>query len=204
MSTTPPPDETPADPPAAADAPASGAPEPTGPGRRWLLRRPQHAPPAAEPTASETQAAEADAAEADAPEVVPTPARPPRAGSLRRERRRLISRREEAVYNLGGLAFELYRRDLLPEGAMRMRAGDVAHIDDTVRDIDVRLGDMERARRERRSRAPADPAVGCCLACRTTFQAQARFCWQCGNQVVPPPVGGDDQPTGVIAFQGET
>jgi len=108
------------------------------------------------------------------------------------------------VYHLGGLAFELYRRDQLPEGAMRMRAGDVAHLDDTVRDIDVRLGEMERARRERRSPEPADPAVGCCLACRTPFRAEARFCWQCGNQVVPPPIGGDDQPTAVIASQDAT
>jgi predicted amidophosphoribosyltransferase len=71
-----------------------------------------------------------------------------------------------------------------------------------VRDIDVRLGEIDRERRERRQRAPADPSAGCCLTCRSPFRADARFCWQCGAQLVPPSVG-DEQPTAVIAMRAD-
>ena len=99
----------------------------------------------------------------------------------------MLTEREETVYHLGGLAFELYRRDMLSDEVMRLRAGRVAELDDAVRDIDARLSEIEAERRERRSRAPADPSAGCCLVCRAPFRAEARFCWQCGTQLVPPP-----------------
>lgn len=136
--------------------------------------------------------------------VIPTPEkeRGPSVAQLRRRRKELLDQRQETVYHLGGLAFELYRRDLLAEGVMRLRASEVATLDDSVRDIDVRLGEIDRARRERRNAVPEDLSVGCCLVCRTTFRAEARFCSQCGTQVVPPPIGGDDQPTQVIASPG--
>ena len=200
MST--PPDDTPTQAPPAADAapPAAEAAPPEQAGRRWSLRRPR---PDADPAAAEGATASAppppEAEAGAAAAAVPAEERPSGPRRLRRDRRRLLTEREEAVYHLGGLAFELYRRDLLPDGVMRLRAGEVAHLDDTVRDIDVRLSELERERRERRHAEPADPAVGCCLVCRTPFRAEARFCWQCGTQVVPPPVGGDDQPTAVIS-----
>ena len=203
---TPPAEPAPADPPA-ADAAAPGSPEEPRAPRRWGLRRTR---PTAEDDAAQADAEGAPAGPGtteppagDAPDAsvasIPSASGPRR---LRRDRRRLLSEREEAVYHLGGLAFELYRRDQLPEGVMRLRAGEVAKIDDTVRDIDARLSEVERERRERRTAAPADPAFGCCLVCRTPFRAEARFCWQCGTQVVPPPIGGDDQPTAVIASPG--
>jgi hypothetical protein len=215
MSTTPPAD-TPPDPAApaqaGADAPAEGSPDapaPT-PRRRWLRRRPAPAGEAAAGEAARRPATEdghdpasaaeaAEGADATADGATGRVAGPRR---LRRDRRRLISRREEVVYHLGGLAFELYRRDMLHEEVMRRRAGEVAEIDDTVRDIDVRLGEIDRERRERRQRAPADPSAGCCLTCRSPFRADARFCWQCGAQLVPPSVG-DEQPTAVIAMRAD-
>jgi hypothetical protein len=130
--------------------------------------------------------------------VIPAPPRPERAGALRRRRRGLISQRQEAVYHLGGLAFELYRRDLLTEEVMRRRAGEVALLDDTVRDIDARLGEIERERRERRSRSEADSSVGRCVRCHASFRAEARFCWQCGARLVPE-TQGDEQVTATIA-----
>jgi hypothetical protein len=196
---TPPAESGPDDPPA-PDAGATAAPEERRAPRRWGLRRAQ---PEREPEAATADAAEAaEPAQATADDGDATVSSIPSASGprrLRRDRRRLLSEREEAVYHLGGLAFELYRRDQLPEGVMRLRAGEVAKIDDTVRDIDARLSEVERERRERRNPVPADPAFGCCLVCRTPFRAEARFCWQCGTQVVPPPIGGDDQPTAVIS-----
>ncbi len=80
---------------------------------------------------------------------------------------------------------------------MRRRAGEVALLDDTVRDIDSRLGEIDRERKDRRRRPPADGVVGNCLTCRAPFRAEARYCWQCGTQLVPT-ADGDDQVTAII------
>ena len=188
------------------DGPAlmSTAPPPADdtPRRRWLRRR---AAPASADAPADGEVAAAPEAEAPAPAVedaqatgvVPAPPRAEGPRQLRRRREQLLTEREETVYHLGGLAFELYRRDRLSDEVMRLRAGHVAQIDDAVRDIDARLSDVERERKERRVRPPADPSVGCCLVCRTPFRAEARFCWQCGTRLVPDTVG-DEQPTAVI------
>jgi hypothetical protein len=185
MSTAPPPsDETPGVPAEDADP----APEATAtPRRRWLSRRPP----------AEAEAVVPDPEAVEPTEVIPAPPRPDGPGDMRKERRRLVTEREDTVYHLCGLAFELYRRDLLSDEVMRLRAGRVAEIDDAVRDIDVRLAEVERERRERKTRTPADPSAGCCLVCRAEFRAEARFCWQCGARLVPESVG-DDQVTAAI------
>lgn len=198
MSAHPPPDDETTDDDARAGEDAPAAPEPVG--RRWGFRRDRPEPTAQEgpePAAESSEPAEGS----EQTEAIPQPARPAGPRRLRRDRRHLLSQREESLYHLGGLAFELYRHDLLPEGVLRARAVEVAELDDTVRDIDVRLSEVERERQERRHPQAPDPSVGCCLTCRTPFQAEARFCWQCGTQVVPPPVGGDDQVTAVISFR---
>lgn len=207
MSSPPPPDQPTVPSPAPGDATAAAVPGegPAAPTRRrWLPRRRPPAEPAAGDPPPET-----GTAPAQAPSAGPAPAAPLEPGTapavaaprrLRRDRRRLIARREEAVYHLGGLAFELYRRDMLVEQVMRARAGEVAQIDDAVRDIDARLGEIDRERRERRRGAVVDPAAGCCLTCRTPFRAEARFCWQCGTQLVPPSMG-DEQVTAVISVR---
>ena len=189
MSTAPPPsDETPVVPAGDADPTPEAAAEP--PRRRWLRRQP--------PGDGAGEAGEApDPEESEQTGVIPPPPRPEGPRELRRSRERLLTEREETLYHLGGLAFELYRRDRLSDEVMRLRAGHVAELDDAVRDIDARLSEVERERRDRRAKAPADPSVGCCLTCRTPFRAEARFCWQCGAQLVPPAVG-DEQPTAVI------
>lgn len=105
---------------------------------------------------------------------------------LRRRRKSLIDDRELAVYHLGGLAFELYRHDMVQAKVLRHRAAVIASIDEAVHDIDRRLTEIDTQRRERHS-APAGPVeVGCCLGCRTPFAAEARFCWSCGARLHPP------------------
>jgi hypothetical protein len=185
-----PPDADPdAPPPAEETAPATGsAPAGSTSWRRFLPRR--------KPAVSAADGAEDPVEEATG--VIPAPPRQERAGALHRRRRALISQRQEAVYHLGGLAFELYRRDLLDEEVMRRRAGEVAMLDDTVRDIDIQLGEMDRVRRVRRARSPEDLAAGCCVRCHAPFRAEARFCWQCGARVVPESEG-DEQVTATIA-----
>lgn len=183
MSTAPTPPEGLPDPPATPGPPDDGAS--TTPTRRWFRRR---VPVPAEPAPADAPPPEA---------AVPPPPRPEGPRELRRTRKGLLEEREDAVYHLGGLAFELYRRDLLPHDAMRLRAGRVAEIDETIRDIDARLEGITYDRRERRRRRGADDAAGCCLVCRTTFRAEARFCWNCGTRLVPD-APGDDQPTVAI------
>lgn len=187
-----------ADPPEETPAEAGSAPpDEARPKRRLRLprRRPREAP-SQEGEAATPGAPDADSAPPEA--TLPPPPRPERAGALRRRRRRLLSRREEAVYHLGGLAFELYRRDMLREEVMRLRAGEVAQLDDSVRDIDARLHEIDRVRRERRRGGGADAQAGNCLDCRAPFRAEARYCWRCGV-LLAPVAEGDDQPTAVIA-----
>lgn len=170
---------------ASAEEPAPEEPPPSPASWRRLLPRrrpsPQPAGPGEEPTT-----------------VIPAPPTPERPGALRRRRRTLIDQRQDAVYHLGGLAFELHRRDLLAEEVMRRRAGEVAALDDSVRDIDIRLGELDRERRERRARPGSDAASGCCVHCRASFRAEARFCSNCGVALLPPS-HGDEQPTATIA-----
>lgn len=180
---------TPADDAPVPEPPPADAARPAAPslGRRLRRRRP-------EPPAGATEDAPAD----DATAAIPAPPAPDRPGTLRRRRRALIGERQDAVYHLGGLAFELYRRDLITEEVMRQKAGEVAALDDSVRDIDTRLWELDRRRRERRARDGDDPAAGCCLGCRAPFRPEARFCANCGLRLAPPSQG-DEQPTAAIA-----
>jgi hypothetical protein len=137
-----------------------------------------------------------------APDAAASPeldgAGPASAARLRRRRHRLTRRRQEALYHLGGLAFELYRRDRLEERVMQRRAREVAELDRTVGEIDASLEALDRARRERRRGSEPDGPVGACLRCRAPFGRDARFCWSCGIAFGPLPADSE-QDTGVIA-----
>lgn len=170
-------------PPAGAEGAAAGPERP----RRSLAprRRPPVPPPA-----------EGDAAPAEGEVILDARGRPATAAALRRERKALLERRQEAVYHLGGLAFELYRRDLLREEVMQLRAGELASLDDRVRRIDAVLQDRVERRRTRRTEITG-PA-GQCLVCRSPFDDGARFCSSCGARLAPDILPPDDAPTGPI------
>jgi len=214
-SATHPPDQTP-------EGDAAAPPPPADRERRSLFRRRQKEEPAAAAAApadpspvadADTQAAEGETT------VIPTPEKERQAsvGQLRRRRREIQDERQEVVYHLGGLAFELYRRDLLTEAVMRRRAAEVWGLDESVRDIDRQLEEIEQTRKERREerrrRPPAEPVpLGHCINCGSPwYQAEARFCWNCGAAITQPENGGpsaddshgDDQPTTVIGERGE-
>lgn len=159
--------------------------------RRWGRRTVE--PAAAEPPGD-------DAAPADAVAPVTGATIEGGIGRLRRRRRKLLHERETAVYHLGGLAFELYRRDMLDVDVLRRRAGAVAELDASVHDIDGRLEELADARRDRRARTTTDARtpIGNCLTCRAPFQIEARYCWQCGSRLAPPDPDQGDQDTGVI------
>jgi hypothetical protein len=150
--------------------------------------------------ATETPHDDADQPEPSAPTPPPEAASPKAAGraGLRRRRRELLNRRQEVVYHLGGLAFELFRRDLLNEPVMRVRAEEVAELDRSVRDIDERL--LELAERPpRAARGAGAVATGECPSCGSPHIAEASYCWNCGARLQqaeePDPA---EQPTGVV------
>jgi len=137
------------------------------------------------------------------PAPTPTPPRQ-RPSELRRERKELWSRRQETVYHLGGLAVELGRRRMLPDGVMHLRANEVMEIDARVVTIDAQLAEIEEERRVRRPRgaagAHAGPEIaGHCQSCGAPFQADAHFCYRCGARIAVPEPEVAAQDTAVIA-----
>ncbi len=209
-------DTTPPEPAAGGEAEAGAEAAPRE--RRPLFRRRAKdagadVPPPVDPspvTPEDTAAAEGETT------VIPTPEkeRGPSVAQLRRRRKELLDQRQETVYHLGGLAFELYRRDLLGERVMRHRAAEVWGLDENVRDIDLQLEQIERTRRERREdrrrKPPPEPApLGHCVNCGSPwYQGEARFCWSCGQAIThpegdPAPEEDDDRPTTVISDREE-
>jgi hypothetical protein len=207
---------------APAEATNTESEKPDRPRRGLLPRRKSRK---AEPVADDQPttafaAAEAEASTGEAPEAAPGRRRrkkraptekksgAPRsqraapASSLRRERRALLSSRQDAVYHLGGLAFELYRRDLLQDGVLRQRAVELAAVDDRIREIDEDIGERP-ARGRRAATAAAAPAVaGNCLTCRAQFAPEARFCSNCGARFAPQ-AAESEHVTGVIEMPPE-
>lgn len=198
----------------AGETAAPAATKPERPKRPLFKRRPK---PGAEtvgaPDPGSDQATVEAAVDADADqptEVVRLPPTPPLNPSrLRRERKGLVARRQEAVYHLGGLAFELHRRDMLSEPVMRRRADEVADIDRSVIAIDEELATFEETRRTRReeraaerreARARQKQPSGYCLSCGKPYREPVNFCANCGSPIVheAPAEPATEQPTTVV------
>ena len=96
----------------------------------------------------------------------PRPRRIPPPGSLRRERRALIRTREERIRDLGGLIFEMYRRDRFREDLVLERCADL----------------LELSVHQRREGV----AIRC--TCGAPIQWGTHFCANCGRQVGEEPV----------------
>lgn len=183
---------------AAQDASASGPPaDPPEPPRGWRARRRARR----DQTAAETGGTPGDATAAmpaaEAPEggidlpgpgdgTEPLDVPEPLASStrgLRRQRKRLLQRREEMIFHLGGLAYELHVIGELPAPVAARRAGMISSLDSTVEAIDAQL--LARGK----SSTPAQHlpiVVGSCRTCHTLFVADARYCMKCGLALAPP------------------
>ena len=150
-----------------------------------------------------------------------------RPGVLRRRRRRLLGQYEQGIFDLGGLALELYGRGLLAEEVMRRRAAEVSDLRGQVHQVDDQLDDIKSSRAERRQ-SGRGPTITC-PSCGARSKPGANFCAQCGaplaivTEVVeveqdtivitdtpdqPTQVisvdSGDQQPTQAIAMPGES
>lgn len=131
----------------------------------------------------------------------------PSPGTLRRERRALVSRREEKLRDLGGLMLEMYRRDRFREDLVRERCVELMEIDARLAELDWLL---EYARRrmppvrcacdaplvpgvhfcQNCGRPARDAPVVACTACGHALSADARFCPGCGSPDSRASAGG--------------
>jgi len=102
-----------------------------------------------------------------------------RPGVLRRRRRRLLGQYEQGIFDLGGLALELYGRGLLAEEVMRRRAAEVNDLRGQVHQVDDQLDDIKSSRAERRQ-AGRGPSITC-PSCGARSKPGANFCAQCGS-----------------------
>ena len=129
--------------------------------------------------------------------------RVPHPVTLRRERRALMRKREEAIRDVGGLAVEMYRRDRFREDLLLERSADVIRIEERIHELDSLLASAAAASPSLRGAARCEcgaplprgahfcshcgrPArgtrpVATCSHCGQPLPADANFCPSCGN-----------------------
>ena len=72
----------------------------------------------------------------------------PSASELRRERRALLAIREDRLRELGGLTFEMYRRDQFNEALVIERCAELVAIEARVSEIDALVSGLGLRRRQ--------------------------------------------------------
>lgn len=95
--------------------------------------------------------------------------------ALKRERRALLREREERIRDVGGLVFEMFRRDRFRVELITERCSDLVAIDERLAEIDALL-------------AAAHGRGGVRCACGAPLPVGAHFCANCGRPVGPRPV----------------
>ena len=101
-----------------------------------------------------------------------------RPGVLRRRRRILLGQYEQGIFDLGGLALELYGRGLLAEEVMRRRAAEVNDLRGQVHQVDDQLDGIKSSRAERRQSGRGASIT--CPSCGARCKSGANFCAECG------------------------
>jgi rubrerythrin len=94
---------------------------------------------------------------------------------LRRERRALLTFREQRIRDLGGLVLEMYRQDRFRQDVVHEQAAEIVALEDRVREVD-RLLAARTSRADRSLR---------CARCGTPLYHGARFCPSCGQPLEP-------------------
>jgi hypothetical protein len=94
----------------------------------------------------------------------------PAASELRRERRALLSIREDRLRELGGLTFEMYRRDQFNETLVVERCAELIAIETRVSEIDAIVSGLGLRRRQQ----------AICV-CGAPLLVGARYCPSCGR-----------------------
>jgi hypothetical protein len=103
------------------------------------------------------------------------PRRATHPGALKRERRALLREREERLRDLGGLVFEMFRRDRFRVELVTERCADLAALEGRLDELDSLL-------------AAATTRGGLRCACGAPLAGSAHFCANCGRPAGPRPV----------------
>ena len=93
----------------------------------------------------------------------------PQPGAIRRERRALLDVREQAIRDLGGLIFEMFKHDRFNEELVRERCLELL-------EVDRRLDELDELYRAATAQAPLSRC-----ACGAELPPLSRFCPNCGN-----------------------
>jgi hypothetical protein len=96
----------------------------------------------------------------------------PAASELRRERRVLLQIREDRLRDLGGLTFEMYRRDHFNEALVVERCAELVAIEARISEIDAIVSGLGLRRRQQ--------AI---CTCGAPLLVGARFCPSCGRRL---------------------
>jgi hypothetical protein len=103
------------------------------------------------------------------------PQRASQPGALKRERRALLREREDRLRDLGGLVFEMFRRDRFRVELVTERCADLVALEDRLNEIDSLL-------------AAATSRGGLRCSCGAPLAWGAHFCANCGRPAGPRPV----------------
>ncbi len=141
----------------------------SAPEKRRLFRR--RTTVAATSPDAVVESSDTEMIEADSPERI-------RPGVLRRRRRILLGQYEQGIFDLGGLALELYGRGLLAEEVMRRRAAEVNDLRGQVHQVDDQLDGIKSSRAERRQSGRGASIT--CPSCGARCKSGANFCAECG------------------------
>jgi hypothetical protein len=123
--------------------------------------------------------------------------------ALKRERRALLHEREERIRDVGGLVFEMFRRDRFRVELVTERCSELVAIDERLEEIDALLASA-RGRGGPRCECGAPLPFGAhfcancgrpvgprpvvaCARCGSPLPAEAQFCGRCGSAVEQVP-----------------
>lgn len=121
--------------------------------------------------------------------------------ALKREHRALLREREERIRDLGGLVFEMFRRDRFRVELVTERCADLVAIDERLEELDSLLAAARHGGLRCECGAPlpwgahfcancgrpvgARPVVAC-ARCGSPLPADVKFCSSCGSPVERP------------------
>jgi predicted amidophosphoribosyltransferase len=143
------------------------------------------------------------------------PRRSPQPAVLRREQRALLREREERIRDLGGLVFEMFRRNRFRVELVTERCADLVALEERLAELDSLLASARGGGLRCECGAPlawgahfcanCGRAVGsrpvvACARCGTPLPADVTFCGNCGSAVeIPrqeePPADTQPEPT---------
>jgi ribosomal protein L40E len=139
------------------------------------------------------------------------PVRASHPAALKRERRALLREREERIRDLGGLVFEMFRRDRFRVELVTERCADLVALEERLHEVDALLSAANRRGGLRcecgaplswgahfcaNCGRPVGPRpVVACARCGAPLPAEAKFCGSCGSPVErEPELPADTQP----------